>query len=67
MSGPLDLLLRRTLAMSDPLRSPVKRYTEPYYVGSLRPPAKKSLSYVRSLRPPAKKNLSYVGSPQISC
>ena len=29
MSGPSDLLLRRTLAMSDPLGSPAKRYTEP--------------------------------------
>ena len=28
MLGPSDLLLRRTLAMSDPLGSPAKRYTE---------------------------------------
>ena len=29
MSGSSNLLLRRALAMSDPLRSPAKRYTEP--------------------------------------
>ena len=29
MSGPSDLLLRRTLAMSGPLESPAKRYIEP--------------------------------------
>ena len=29
MSGPSDLLLRKTLAMSGPLESPAKCYIEP--------------------------------------